>query len=258
LVRSYAPTGFRSAGRGKEGFIRDVIWGQYCAFLFVRIQDDLFDGQTRQARLLYGADLLLLKSQAAFARHLGLHRTFWDWYRSLLRKTTLGILEADALQGRPTGRQLLPVYAKVSAIFKLGSVAVCLKLRRLEMLDNLFRFADELAVAGQIVDDLMDVEEDLEGERWNFAASILLGPRKAARSVIRDGYEHISERIFFGDGATRVLNQARKHVNTAGAISSRMRLKGAGDRLKRFHAGIDALERAVHETGVELFFSRFQ
>jgi hypothetical protein len=49
LLPSMLAEGYRhNSGRARlpKGFLRDVRWGQYCLYLFIRFQDDLFDGQS--------------------------------------------------------------------------------------------------------------------------------------------------------------------------------------------------------------------
>ena len=115
------------ASRRKLGarFLRDIAWGQYCLYLCVRIQDDLFDGQAKDLRLVFVSVQLLLESERAFQSHVP--PAFWPIHRQLLETTTSAILEADERQaaGRGTGDGL-GVHARIASIFKTGAAAVCL------------------------------------------------------------------------------------------------------------------------------------
>src|SRR5207244_2505089 len=54
---------FAAPRRGGHAFLEDILWGQYCLFLFVRIHDDLFDRQAQSPALLFMADGLLVESR---------------------------------------------------------------------------------------------------------------------------------------------------------------------------------------------------
>ena len=112
----------RDGIRLPEGFLHDVLWGQYGLFFFVRIQDDLIDGQARWPGLVLAADQLLLASERGFARHLESYPGCWEARRSYLEQTTRTIATVDRLQLSPGQMTVekLHLHSRVSAIFKTG------------------------------------------------------------------------------------------------------------------------------------------
>lgn len=174
LARKYR----RDAGSRNitQRFISDVMWGQYCLFLFLRIQDDVFDGQADFPSLIYASDQFLFEAESLFLKYFSGTSPFWDIYHDCLRRSTRGIIQADRLQRTVHTKceNLLGKYAEVSSIFKVGSAAVCVRADRMKDFVHITRFADELAKAGQILDDFEDVVEDLERKRFNYAAIVLL------------------------------------------------------------------------------------
>src|SRR5437016_3752201 len=116
-----------------RGALRDrrtlnaILYAQYCLFLFVRIHDDLLDGQAHEPALIFAADAVLLESQRTFAQQIDTSE-FRDAFRESLARTIRAIGDADHCQRRPGAmrRSTLPLYASVSAIFTVGATAVSL------------------------------------------------------------------------------------------------------------------------------------
>jgi hypothetical protein len=243
-----------SAGGGGKGaadrdFLDDVLWAQYCLFLFVRIHDDLLDGQARDASLVFVADDLLVECQRTFAAHLPRMR-FQALLLEHLETTFRAILRVDALQARPAGMSeaALPLYASVSAIFKVGSAAVCLKRGRWKLFPRVAAFCDHMAIAGQILDDLFDVEEDLDRGRFNFAANVLL-PGRAARAAHRS--RHLARGVLRENGVARLLASVLRHVDQAGDAIAPARIPGVGRCLDTMRRQLDRLDDAVHRARVQ-------
>jgi hypothetical protein len=233
-------------------WLSDILWAQYCVFLFVRIHDDLFDGQARTPSLLFVADALLLESQRTLAKHFP-HGPFWPLFRKCLEATIHGIMEVDARQQRPgaMNERSLALYADVSAIFKIGSAAVCVRSGRMREFRRLSVFADEIAIAGQILDDVLDVQEDLARARYNFAANQLL----AGDGVTpHDRAARLAQSVLFDDGAGRLLDVAGKHLDRAAAAIAPLRLAPASEYVGTFRRSLDEFRRRIHYARVEHVF----
>jgi hypothetical protein len=231
--------------------VRDVLWAQFCLFLFVRIQDDLFDGQATDKRLIYAADQFLIEAERTFGRYFARSSPFWSLFHQALESSTRAILRVDQLQQEPCGRpaQLLEAYAQVAAIFKVGTAAVCLKMRRGRDLVALSRFADEMAMAGQILDDLEDVEEDLRRRRFNYVAKRLLD---GGRADPTQAVERVAREIVLGDGARRVLGEAARHTQRAAAALERLDCPAASAQVESSLRALARLGRTLHRRSIEL------
>ena len=116
----------------RRAWLNDIVWAQYCLFLFVRIHDDLFDRQAHSSSLVFVADQLLLEAETTFAKHRP-DAAFWRLFRANLTTTLAGILKVDALQRRPRAMKTsaLVLHASVSAIFKVGAAAICVDAHRI-------------------------------------------------------------------------------------------------------------------------------
>ena len=239
----------------RSGFLNDVLWGQYCAFLFVRIHDDLLDGQARDAHLIFLADDLLLESQRAFAAHLN-SAQFRGLFERHLRATLRAIVEVDSLQARPGGmtRTRLGLHARVSSIFNLGSAAACLACRRPGMIRRFENACANLAVAGQLLDDLTDVEEDLARGRYNFVANVLGGGRRLD-STTTSGQSRIAHAVLREDGVDKVLALVRLYANRAAEALAPTRIPEVEIYLETYLTEIERMRRAVHRARVAHVFS---
>ena len=239
------------ATRKDAGFLRDVLWGQYALFLFVRIHDDLVDHQARSPWLAYVGDRYLVESVAAFSRHAG--REFWPLFWALVTETLDGIAEADRLQRctRPDRRALLAAYARVAAIFKVGSLAVLQRARRMHLYPAVSRFKDHTAMAGQILDDLQDLDEDLEDGRRNYvAARVLQAPR--LRKEPRDPKAMVAGRLFAGDHVDACLEEADRQLAAAGRA---LTLAPAQRHINRQRQQVDWVRASFHARRVAFLFS---
>ena len=227
-------------------FLRDVLWGQYCLFLFVRIHDDLVDGQAHDRRLILIADDLLMESQSAFARHFH-HDDFASVCRGLLGTSLAAILKVDALQANAgeMNAQQLHLYAAVSSIFKAGSAAVLFKCGERRWYSRVAAFCDHLAIAMQVLDDLFDIDQDLARGRVNFAANIVLdgGTRidelRLARSVLIE------------DSVGRVVEIAREQLERAASVIAPTGVAAALTYIRGLHVAIIRYRDNVHRARVE-------
>jgi hypothetical protein len=241
----------RSSGR----FIRDVLWGQYCLFLFVRLHDDLVDRQAHDGRLIFIADDLLIESRRSFAPHFA-DRRFDVIFDDLLRTTVRAIVEVDALQSRPGAMTAARVdlYARVSAIFKVGAAAVCLKCGREDRLAPVSRLYDRLAIASQIVDDLFDLEEDLARGRYTAAANIVFdGALRRDGGAAMDS-PRVARSVLVDNSLGRLLDLARSHVDRAVADIAPAGVDAARQYAMRFRSEIDRLGAVVHRARVRHLF----
>jgi hypothetical protein len=237
--------------RRSRGWLNDILWAQYCLFLFVRIHDDLFDGQAQSPSLVFVADQLLLESETALARHHD-DAAFWRLFRASVSTTLAAILKVDALQRRPramTSRALV-LHGNVSAIFKIGAAAICVDARRMREFRQISRCADELAIAEQILDDLFDIEEDVARGRYTFVANALLGD-----STATDQWRaRLAQQMLFGDGIGALLDRAATHVDRARAAIDRLRLAPAALYLENVRRRVDELRPVIHRARVEHVF----
>ena len=253
LLERYEP-GFRRDPRSRR-MLDAILWGQYCLFLVVRIQDDLFDGHVRQPSLLFAADQFLIESQRVFAEDLRSGPAFGRIYRQCLRDTTLAIVEIDRLQRsrRGVGAASLDHCSRQSSIFKVAPAWLCLRFRRMKEYPRISRFLDGIAVADQILDDLTDMEEDHRGGRLNFAVRRLMeGAGQSRKRGRKPPLLRAAEGALFHDGLSDLFSSVRQRIDAASAAISPLRISPAEDYIRRFRAGLDRYEGDIHRRRVRL------
>jgi hypothetical protein len=243
----------RFVGRGRVDscFLSDVLWAQYCLFLFGRMSDDVFDGESAPPALMYLGDDLLIEAQRAFASHLP-GGPFWPLFRKLVATSLHGVLEADALQRRPDGaaRDYLTAYARMAAILKAGTAAMCIRYGRMADYPRLSAFVNNVAIAGQIVDDIVDVQADLARARFNFAASCLMAQGHAGP----DPTAQIGHRIVFEDGLGAVVEKSGRHADRAAAAIRPLKIPEADAYMNEFRNSLQVLSGTLHRARVEYLF----
>jgi hypothetical protein len=241
----------RRAARGRR-FLSDILFGQYCLFLAIRILDDLIDEQAKNPWLIPAGDDLLIESEQQFARHVA-SRKFWMLFRVLVRDTLHAIAEVDRLQRRPGGmhasdRQL---YARGAAVFNAGVAAVCAACGPTTLYPLFARYAHHLAISGQLLDDLEDVEEDGRRGRLNVAATLLLrGRGKGIEPGGARWREALATAILLEGRATLVLDLAGDHANRAAAAARAMRLQPAIDYAEAVVARCASASASAHRARV--------
>lgn len=244
----------RRAGRGRadSAFLRDVVWGQYCLFLFVRIHDDLFDGQARCPALVFIADDLLVEAERSFAKHLP-RGPFWTLFRDLLDTSLRTVLAIDALQRRPggMGRESLSAYAQLASVLKVGAAAVCVKYHRAKDFARVSEFADHLAVANQIVDDVYDLEEDLARERFNFAANHFGIDATDASGRSR----RLAHSILIEDALGSLIHAVRHHLDGAAEAIEPVGMRQATALVDQARRDLRSFAGNVHCTRVGYLFN---
>jgi hypothetical protein len=226
-------------------FLEDVLWGQYCIFLFVRIRDDLFDGHVHGRQLQVAADMILEEGRRAFARHFDRQSPFWSALRTLLAGTQKAIAEVDMLQRRLMPPQVILLhYAKVSAILKIGLAAVCIQYDRRNQYKQIAACFDEIATAGHIVDDLEDVDEDLRRKRFNYVAAMIVRKSRAETSN-RDRDLHIAQTLLYRDGTARIMRDVRLHLTRAEEALQGLRLPEVRAYLRMQRANVELLAQSL-------------
>jgi hypothetical protein len=224
-------------------FLNAVRWAQQCLFLAIRIKDDIFDGDATSPALLYISDQLLIEADHTISRQMDRSSEFWDVYSSCLLKTTGSILEVDELQRKayPDLRELEEAYAGVNALFKIGPAAICSRAKRMKDFPSIARFCDEMAVVGQIVDDMRDLEEDFARHRFNFVASFFLG-RRNTRVRRKQTPIALIQELFLNGSLTELFQHLHHRVDCAEGALAKLKLPGAAGFLEHYRDNLRHME----------------
>ena len=239
-----------------RGFLNDVIWAQYCLFLAVRVQDDLVDSQARDSSLIYAADEFLLEAERVLARHFGLSPSFSKLYRGCVLTTTRALVGVHALHrsSRIAPARILAGYADESALFDVAPAAICIMFNRAKDFPRVAKFSSEMVVAGQIMDDLQDIEEDLRVGRWNYVVRRILGRRRLCDTPSNVALELIGERVLQADALDPVFDEIRRHLESARDAIEALTVTPANALVCHQLQGVEVLRQALHRRRVDLLF----
>jgi len=249
------------AGRGRSSrrrltasMLRDIQSGQYALFLFARLHDDVVDDAATVRATVYAGDDLLMEAERQFARHLGEDPWFWRHFRACVSASVQAVAELDQRQRRPgkMNAAALPLYGRLGRLLLVGGAAACAVCDRRRDFTRIVSFGDELAIAGQILDDLLDVDEDLQRGRFNFAAT-RLGIDDLRGSAASDG--RLGRSVLIDDAIGVVLGEADRHLRRAAHIAGSLKLDEAVAHVERLRADSRAFWTAVRQTRVEQFFA---
>ena len=232
---------FRSRKLLSPAILRDIQWAQYCLFLFIRSQDDVFDAQSHNPVSIYAADQCLFEADRIFAKYFSFDSWFWKIYRESLVMSTRSIVEVDTLQKKSTSRpaDLLEGYARVCSIFKVGSAAICELLGRKRAFRRVSVLCDEMAKAGQIIDDLRDMEEDLRRNRYNYVASVFrrlgkLKPRQHRSKALLEELRMLA-------ATEQIYDEVRSYVQNASMVIASLRMSDVEEYLRHYASSIPTL-----------------
>lgn len=243
-------------GGAPDPALVDLLWGQWALFLYIRVQDDLLDGQLGDLRAQFLANRFLVESLEAFQRAPGLGAGFWDLYRTCLRDTGDGILEVHRREGE-AGRftaEDLDLHARVSSIFKAGVAAVCHRLDRDGEVEWLAGLQDQLAILAQVHDDLKDVESDLGAGRYTFVGNVLLAARPGEAIDLDERRRRLREGLLEPSRAEPIWQALRECVDRAEGRVPDSAPDPVHELLRSYRDVPEATEEFVHRVRVRRVF----
>jgi hypothetical protein len=221
----------------------DILWAQYCLFLFIRMQDDLFDTHTPCLPLIYASDSFLFEAERIFARYFPRNSPFWKIYIRCIEATIFAVASADGLEGRPvrSNAKLLSDYGNTSTICNVAAAAVCLKAGKGKTFPRVELFSKELMMAGAIVDDLLDMEEDLARGRFNYAVPFFLPRAKMKRSLRRGNIRLIARNFRDRRRISGVFREIERHLARAKKTIVPIAVQGTNEYLASYRRSMERL-----------------
>jgi hypothetical protein len=237
-------------------FVEDILWGQYCLFLCIKIHDDLFDRHTDRLSLMYAGDEFLLEANRVFSLHFGTSSSFWDFFYSSLQESLRAIVALNDLQhDRKLQRlDLLKYYRREYSLCKIGMYAVCLQAKRRKDFSQVAAFSDQMAIVGQVVDDLLDMKEDIEAGRLNYAASFLLVYGKSRKRRSRQPLTRIARSLLLTDASTNLFLELQRRVRRAEELIRSLSLLDASKYMESYRESLDNMEAHLHRERVKHIF----
>ncbi|MBI4547494.1 MAG: hypothetical protein HY707_05930 [Ignavibacteriae bacterium] len=239
-------------------FLTDVLWGQYCLFLFIRMQDDVLDGHVKSSSILFVADQFLFEAQRIFSNYFNYSSRFWQFYQQSLQGTTRAIFHVNRLEQSPKSNpeDLLKAYANVNAVFYIGSVAACIYFGKVRHFSYIKKFCDEIAIASQILDDFQDIEQDMKRKRFNYVANVLLRAKVKKKINYAEALKLISRNLLYTPLGSELFADVRRRFRRAGTILSTLGIKEVEKVFKHYDKVLEQMEISFHRRRVRSLFGK--
>ncbi len=248
--------GLTATARGRKLF-DDLCWIQYCVYCLFRAQDDLVDGECGEPLLAVEANQLTVEAARCAARWFEGASPFWEIFQDAVDRTSRALVALDDLQRKPEreAHAELGLYVDLGASLKLAAAGVAVASgREREWRERISPALDHLAVAGQVLDDLEDVEDDLAAGRINYAAWWL------SRPVFGETREALAAVVAFslatGDRLGGLVEVARRRAVAAADVLGPAICPPVHRYLGIYRCRIDGVEAAIERRRSALFAPR--
>jgi hypothetical protein len=234
-------------------FLVDVLSGQFCVFLAIKIHDDLFDGQTQDRSLLYAADHFLLSARGAFAPYFPPESIFWSFFDSSIAQTLNAIIAVDQsqLHGYGSRSSVAALMRQEYAAVNIATYAICLRSKRIRSFRTIAQCMGELAYVGQLLDDLEDMMVDFQRGRVNYAAQFLLG---ASHDRRKSFVSRLTRRIILNGAADRFFEMLYDHLHRASDIADSIAIPMLVEYVGSYRSELQSVQDQLHRTRVQAFF----
>lgn len=235
----------------------DLSHAQVCVFLFTRIHDDLADGTIQDALLPAVAQQFLIDGERISARYLGRDERFWTFYRDALQETSWNAIWLAQWQRVPSTdwRKIRKGYEDEGAVLNVASAAVCHLQQRVEDLKMVRQFGAAMTVAGQVLDDLRDLGEDLAQGKVNLAANLMLRAAERAGVPVELTVDSLVESAVRSGGFTDILNLVARQLARAKSAARRLELPEAVALVERYQGWPRSMKEEIHHRRADALFS---
>lgn len=232
----------------KNGFHADALWGQFCIFCSLRILDDVLDsGAKNDLRQLVGQ--YQSEARRTFRRHFPSDSSFWREFEkhiqtSIRSNDIVGKMQRQGSYSRSDARSFC---ASSSSIFKIIVAAYHEPCGEPRLYKRLCAAVDHLAVAGQLIDDFIDMMEDLRGGRVNFAARAIVN-RALAVGTPDAMMDTLARKILWGSGLVQYSNEISRHITAARHHLHLLGLPDTDTYLSSYDRWLEDLHVQLHQT----------
>jgi hypothetical protein len=121
-------------------------------------------------------------------------------------------------------------------------------------LQRMERLWNEMAIAGQMLDDFEDLDEDWRADRFNSVARIMLG--KDLPALARKGRALAAVKQSLAAGGTdRIAQMVLERIDRAEEALKPIGGKSPYAELRRYRRSVERMRQIMHRESVRLFFS---
>jgi hypothetical protein len=176
-------------GAPDENFQAELIYSTMAGYYFVRMVDDVMDGERPpDAHVLPALYFFHTEFVRTYQRLFASDDGFWDALGSSWLSSA-DMASRDAQKGAPSRMEFIETSARKTVAARVPLAAVCHRYGRTELLDPWFDFVDVFGRWHQMLNDILGWQDDLEHGRQTYFLS--LGPPRPHAAVgawvVREG-----------------------------------------------------------------------
>lgn len=170
----YFPFWFADAfGEGKAPVIRSLCLSNLFLYHYLTIVDDALDEQSCKwdAHLASAAHIMLKRATGTMTEICNDSPFFWTNFQTLLKEWLsydLTLVARYSVLHNWANKPDTVAYAKKCGLMKSSGLALAATKERTELWDTVSDGYDQLAIAGTLIDDIVDWEDDLGNKQVTF------------------------------------------------------------------------------------------
>lgn len=208
-----------------QAVLHDLTVGAFYAYLFIRLQDDVMDGQARTNGGLLVGNICLERFHYLYRRHFAAQHPFWSLWQQLMRDyaaTTLWELRRRRAKRRAytstdlerLGEKFIPAAAPPAAVAYLA--------RRHKQIAPITDLVACLGRALQLVNDHTGIVHDFKTHNYTAVISDILIGVKQDRVLEERVF---AEKTLTTDALSKNLRRAQLYFNRAQTVSNHLGFK---------------------------------
>lgn len=142
------------------GFQADLIYSTITGYYFIRLLDNVMDGDAgMEVKLLPAAGFLHSRFHGVYHKHFPPDHPFWTSFDTLWSES-VDATARDAFLAQVELGDFLAISGRKFAAGKIPVAALCHRYGRLDLMEPWFCFLDRLSYWSQMLNDLFDWEKD--------------------------------------------------------------------------------------------------
>ncbi|MGD9898930.1 MAG: hypothetical protein AB7T22_07345 [Calditrichaceae bacterium] len=239
-------------------FCEDILWAQLSVFLHFRIEDDLLDGDSDNELLMDAGQRFLHEGKMMFLNYFDSASHFQAIYNSLLKDSRIALSTVDKLEKNfNTDPHLLrEKYIELAGLLNLASAAYCSRYNRMNEYDDLTCFGAKMTMAGQICDDLKDLEQDLKRSRYNYAGNILLNRLREIEPQCGSSLDSVCRAMILTSGVEELFSEIEDDLHSAENICRKLGLNEMVLLINFYRERTSLIRWHFHGKRADYFFNR--
>lgn len=180
------------AGCVDDGFSSDLAYSTVNGYYHIRLLDNVQDGHgTVEGELLPAAGFFEDEFRGVYQKYFARQHPFWTYYGRFWHATSASVQKEALLRDMSLG-DFREIAADKFAAAKIPLAAAAFHSGRPDLMPLWIAFCDDFARATQLVDDLFDWQDDLDGNRCTYFLSHAVRCRAERESVasfvVREGF----------------------------------------------------------------------